>query len=106
MPDVSANPKLPAATELAWLDDPSIAPQLVRLTAGTLRLVIAPAIGGALAAFYESTANGPLHWLRPASHAAFTGQDPLRMASFRPRMHTMIPIALILSTPPTPQDIH
>lgn len=82
MPDVSANPKLPAATELAWLDDPSIAPQLVTLTAGTLRLVIAPAIGGALAAFYESTANGPLHWMRPASHAAFTERDPLRMASF------------------------
>ncbi len=82
MPDVSVNPKPPAATELAWLDDPSIAPQLVSLTAGPLRLVIAPAIGGALAAFYESTPNGAMHWLRPASYAAFTEQDPLRMASF------------------------
>jgi aldose 1-epimerase len=82
MSDASPNTTPPVAAELTWLDDASIAPQLVTLAAGTLRLVIAPGIGGALAAFYENTPGGPMHWLRPASYAAFSERDPLRMASF------------------------
>jgi aldose 1-epimerase len=80
--DVSLNPIRPLSTELAWLDDPALAASLVTLTAGTLRAVIAPTVGGALAAFYEATPEGPLHWLRPAAPAAFEQRDPLRMASF------------------------
>ncbi|MFM0645311.1 aldose 1-epimerase [Paraburkholderia bryophila] len=71
-----------APNELAWLDDPAIVPTLVTLQAGSLRAVLAPKVGGALAAFYEVTPDGPLHWLRPATSAAFTERDPLRMASF------------------------
>ncbi|WP_051980641.1 MULTISPECIES: aldose 1-epimerase [Burkholderiaceae] len=87
MRDVSLNSNRPLATaaapnELAWLDDPAIAPTLVTLQAGSLRAVLAPKVGGALAAFYEVTPDGPLHWLRPATSAAFTERDPLRMASF------------------------
>ena len=82
MRDVSLNPlRLPAAG-LAWLDDPAIEPTLVTLTSGTTRVVIAPEIGGALAAFYDVTPEGPLHWLRPALPAAFAERDPLLMASF------------------------
>ncbi|CAH2773032.1 MAG: Galactose mutarotase and related enzymes [uncultured Paraburkholderia sp.] len=85
MPDASLNSNPSAATrhaEVAWLDDARIAPTLVTLSAGGLRLVVAPEVGGALAAFYELTPDGPLHWLRPASQAAFDECDPLRMASF------------------------
>ena len=82
MRDVSLNPVRPFATELTWLDDPVIAPALVTLAAGAMRVVIAPEVGGALAAYYESTPEGPLHWLRPATQAAFDERDPLRMASF------------------------
>lgn len=97
MRDVSLNPtrtiesrtaESPAAaaiaarTELAWLDDPAIAPTLVTLSAGALRVVVAPELGGALAAFYEVTPAGLQHWLRPATTAAFELRDPLRMASF------------------------
>jgi aldose 1-epimerase len=82
MRDVSLNPVRPFATELTWLDDPVIAPALVTLVAGAMRVVIAPEVGGALAAYYESTPEGPLHWLRPATQAAFDECDPLRMASF------------------------
>ncbi|NYH18007.1 aldose 1-epimerase [Paraburkholderia bryophila] len=87
MRDVSLNSNRPLATaaalnELVWLDDPAIAPTLVMLQAGSLRAVLAPAVGGALAAFYEVTSEGPLHWLRPATSAAFTERDPLQMASF------------------------
>ncbi|WP_345812522.1 aldose 1-epimerase [Paraburkholderia sp. PREW-6R] len=86
--DVSSHSTPPLAEahiehpDLAWLDDPAIAATLVTLTAGPLRLVTAPEIGGALAAFYEVTPDGPLHWLRPASQAAFDTRDPLRMSSF------------------------
>lgn len=82
MRDVSLTPIQPLASELTWLDDPAIAPTLVTLTADAMRLVIAPEVGGALAAYYQSTPEGPLHWLRPATQAAFDGRDPLRMASF------------------------
>src|ERR1700758_1748455 len=90
MRDVSLNPVRPpkaqpvtqAAAQLAWLDDPAIAAGLVTLSAGALRAVLAPEVGGALAAFYEVTPDGPLHWLRPAVAEAFEVRDPLGMASF------------------------
>ncbi|MGF6815924.1 hypothetical protein OKW33_002730 [Paraburkholderia atlantica] len=40
-----------AAAPLSWLDDPANAARLVTLSAGALRAVLAPDIGGALAAF-------------------------------------------------------
>jgi aldose 1-epimerase len=90
MRDVSLNPVRPrnaqpvtqSTAQLAWLDDPAIATRLVTLSAGALRAVLAPDVGGALAAFYEVTPDGPLHWLRPAVAEAFDVRDPLRMASF------------------------
>ncbi|WP_233799674.1 aldose 1-epimerase [Paraburkholderia sp. HP33-1] len=90
MRDASLNPVRPreaqpathSATQLPWLDDPAIAARLVTLSAGALRAVLAPDVGGALAAFYEVTPDGPLHWLRPAVAQAFEASDPLRMASF------------------------
>ncbi|WP_429551695.1 aldose 1-epimerase [Paraburkholderia sp. MM5477-R1] len=90
MRDVSLNPARPreahdvtrSATRRSWLDDPVIAARLVTLSAGALRAVLAPDVGGALAAFYEVTPEGPLHWLRPALPEAFEARDPLRMASF------------------------
>ena len=82
MRDVSLNSIRPLATGLMWLDDPAVVATVVTLSAGALRAVIAPEVGGALAAFYETTPNGPLHWLRPAVPAAFAERDPLRMASF------------------------
>ncbi|WP_144143987.1 aldose 1-epimerase [Paraburkholderia sp. BCC1884] len=82
MRDVSLNSLPPLADELTWLDDPAIVATVVTLSAGALRAVIAPEVGGALAAFYEITPAGALHWLRPAVSTAFTESDPLRMASF------------------------
>ncbi|MGF6769513.1 aldose 1-epimerase [Paraburkholderia sp. GAS199] len=82
MRDVSLTTPPSLAADLAWLDDPAIAPTLVTLSAGAMRVVLAPDVGGALAAYYECTADGPLHWLRPATRAAFEQRDPLRMASF------------------------
>ncbi|MCX4151172.1 MULTISPECIES: aldose 1-epimerase [Paraburkholderia] len=88
MRDVSLNPIRPFVTEvteltgLTWLDDPAIAKSLVTLTEGAMHVVVAPEVGGALAAYCESTPEGPLHWLRPATQAAFDQRDPLRMASF------------------------
>jgi aldose 1-epimerase len=82
MRDVSLNSIQAVASELSWLDDPALADRLVTLVAGPLRAVLAPEIGGALAAFYEVTPDGPLHWLRPAVAQAFAERDPLKMASF------------------------
>jgi aldose 1-epimerase len=78
MRDVSLNPiRLPAAEALA-LDDP----ELIGLASGTMRVLVAPHVGGSLAAYYELAAAGPVHWLRPATQAALDERDPLRMASF------------------------
>jgi aldose 1-epimerase len=82
MRDAFLNKPRPLETGLVWLDDPAIASAVVTLSAGSLRVVIAPEVGGALAAFYETTPGGLLHWLRPAVPAAFAERDPLRMASF------------------------
>jgi aldose 1-epimerase len=78
MRDVSLNPIRPATTEAFQLDDPA----LIALASGTMRLLVAPHVGGSIAAYYEIAAAGPVHWLRPATEAALAERDPLRMASF------------------------
>lgn len=49
------------------------------LSAGTLRAEIAPALGGALAAFSDVSGDTPVHYLRPAAEDAAT---PLQTACF------------------------
>lgn len=60
--------------------------QLVSLSAGELRLVLAPDVGGSIAAFTRSWQEGrrrrELHWLRPATASGLAGRNPLDMASF------------------------
>ncbi|WP_109480781.1 aldose 1-epimerase [Paraburkholderia sp. C35] len=69
------------ATDLR-IDDPS----LVVLSSGDTTLVVAPEVGGAIAAYFitthEQASPRALHWLRPATRAALAARDPLRMASF------------------------
>ncbi|ALL63371.1 aldose epimerase family protein [Paraburkholderia caribensis MBA4] len=69
------------ATDLQ-IDDPS----LVVLASGDTTLVVAPEVGGSIAAYFdvvrEPTSQRVLHWLRPATRAALASRDPLRMASF------------------------
>jgi aldose 1-epimerase len=64
--------------------DPAVLadPALVVLRDGARCAVVAPALGGSLAAFYDDTPHGPLHWLRPTSRAALAAGDPLQLASF------------------------
>lgn len=61
-------------------------PELVRLAAGELRLLLAPEAGGAIAAFTRQWREGKrrreLHWLRPATAAGLAARNPLDMASF------------------------
>lgn len=71
-----------APFDAAALDDG----QLVALSHGPSRVLVAPHVGGSIAAFYD--ASGPdgagraFHWLRPATRAAIDARDPLGMASF------------------------
>ncbi|CAG1002726.1 MAG: aldose 1-epimerase [Rhizobiaceae bacterium] len=51
----------------------------IALSAGTLRAEIAPTLGGALAAFYDTAGDQPVHYLRPAAPDAAT---PLQTACF------------------------
>jgi aldose 1-epimerase len=56
---------------------------LIELCAGNRRALVAPHVGGALAAFYDIEPDAAkLHWLRPASVAALAARDPLGMSSF------------------------
>ena len=55
---------------------------LVRLAAGELRVVLAPAAGGSIASFSQAWRGRELHWLRPASPEGLATRDPLAMASF------------------------
>ena len=59
---------------------------LIRLQAGDLRLVLAPAAGGSIASFTRAWSEGgrerELHWLRPASEEGLATRNPLAMASF------------------------
>src|SRR5512133_3651317 len=64
--------------------EPDLSP--VRLTAGALRVEIAPAVGGSLARFDGGWRDGPrqgrVDWLRPAGEEGLQRRDPLAMASF------------------------
>ena len=60
--------------------------ELVTLSAGELRLVLAPAVGGSIASFSRHWQEGrqrrALHWLRPATATGLVTRNPLDMASF------------------------
>jgi aldose 1-epimerase len=66
--------------------DPQSAPQLLVLSAGELQLVLAPEVGGSIAAFSRHWQEGrrrrELHWLRPATATGLANRNPLAMASF------------------------
>ncbi|WP_322787357.1 aldose 1-epimerase [Paraburkholderia heleia] len=65
--------------DAAALDDG----QLVTLAHGDTRVLVAPRVGGSIAAFYDVAGKTPAsHWLRPATRAAIEARDPLGMASF------------------------
>ncbi|MDR5760172.1 aldose 1-epimerase [Caballeronia sp. LZ035] len=55
---------------------------LVELRHDARRVLLAPDIGGAIAAFDESRDGRTIHWLRPATSEALAARDPLGMASF------------------------
>ena len=59
---------------------------LVLLSAGELRVVLAPAVGGSIASFTRRWQQGPswreLHWMRPATPSGLVERNPLAMASF------------------------
>lgn len=55
---------------------------LVTISDGIATVVVAPAIGGAIAAFRWQGADGPIDWLRPATTAALAGRDAGEMACF------------------------
>ena len=60
--------------------------ELVVLRAGELQLVLAPGVGGSIAAFTRRWRKGrnarELHWLRPATAAGLANANPLDMGSF------------------------
>jgi aldose 1-epimerase len=66
--------------------DPIVQVPLAVLSAGELRVVLAPDAGGSIAAFTRHWAEGgrrrELHWLRAADAGGLAARDPLRMASF------------------------
>jgi aldose 1-epimerase len=66
--------------DAAALDDG----QLVSLAHGRSRALIAPHVGGSIAAWYDEDdpTGSAQHWLRPATRAALDTRDPLGMASF------------------------
>ncbi|MDM0026919.1 aldose 1-epimerase [Variovorax saccharolyticus] len=55
---------------------------LVELAAGRLRLLLAPQVGGAIAALHEQRGGERLDWLRPASAQDVARGDPFAMGSF------------------------
>jgi aldose 1-epimerase len=61
-------------------------PSLLVLAAGELRVVLAPEVGGSIAAFsrrwQDGTRRRELHWLRPATATGLAWRNPLDMASF------------------------
>ncbi|MDR5816476.1 MULTISPECIES: aldose 1-epimerase [unclassified Caballeronia] len=56
--------------------------RLVELRHEGRRVLLAPDIGGAIAAFDEFRDGRTVHWLRPATSEALAARDPLGMASF------------------------
>lgn len=68
---MSADPTHPAGPE-----------GLVELAAGPMRLLLAPRVGGAIAALHEQRGGERLDWLRPASAEDLARGDPFAMGSF------------------------
>jgi aldose 1-epimerase len=67
-----------------FLSTPGDTP-LVELRHGARCVLLAPHVGGSIAAFYESGESndgGVMHWLRPATQAMLDARNPLGMASF------------------------
>ena len=66
---------------------------LIELRHGARRVLIAPDVGGAIAAYFDETDKSPLHWLRPATpealaaldlsgwRVAFNGAEPIRAST-------------------------
>jgi aldose 1-epimerase len=78
--DVASRPAMRSASTFdpVALDDGS----LVTLRCGARRAIVAPNLGGSIAAFYDEGEEGAVHWLRPATRAAIDEGNPLGMASF------------------------
>lgn len=55
---------------------------LIELRHGARRVLLAPHVGGAIAAFFETRGDRVIHWLRPATPDALAARNPLGMASF------------------------
>jgi aldose 1-epimerase len=55
---------------------------LLELRHGARRVLLAPHIGGAIAAFFDAHESGERHWLRPATPETLAARNPLGMASF------------------------
>ena len=55
---------------------------LVELRHGARRVLLAPHVGGSVAAFFELRGTGVVHWLRPATQSMLDARNPLGMASF------------------------
>jgi len=55
---------------------------LLQLSAGALRMELAPRVGGAIAALHEQRDGQRFDWLRPASAEALQRRDPFAMGSF------------------------
>jgi aldose 1-epimerase len=80
---------LTAASSGTTPEAPTFAPAdagLDNISAGELRLAVAPQVGGSIAAFTrewrEAGQARTLHWLRPATAVGLAARDPLSMASF------------------------
>lgn len=57
-------------------------PEIVSLRCGELRMDLAPAVGGSIAALYSERGGVRHDWLRPAGRQALLARDPAGMASF------------------------
>ncbi len=55
---------------------------LIDISAGSLHLSIAPAIGGSIARFYSKEKGQSIEWMRPASAEGIAEANPQLMASF------------------------
>ena len=56
--------------------------KLMQLSAGSVRLVLAPELGGSIAALYDEQSGDRFDWLRSATDDALARRDPFSMASF------------------------
>lgn len=60
----------------------AVTESLLEIASGNLRAVIAPDVGGSIAAFRTERDAGTIDWLRPASEEALASRNPLGMGSF------------------------